>query len=105
MSVEREGYSDEETYPREKIRKILNEFSAREKGGGAIESEAEKAAFILSYIQYLQDKRAKEGQPMTERDTAALGFDIDALRKGILSASPVHHQKKEEGDERETQAA
>lgn len=104
MSVERKRYTHEELYPRERMQAIVNEFYARQKDGGVIPEEAEKATFILSYIEHLQDKYEKNGQPMTERDTAALGFDVDALRKGILRASPLH-QKKERGDEPESQAA
>ncbi|OGG73098.1 hypothetical protein A3A38_00475 [Candidatus Kaiserbacteria bacterium RIFCSPLOWO2_01_FULL_53_17] len=98
MSVERKRFSDGEAYPRDKIKKIVDEFYAREKNGGVIANEAEKAAFILSYIQHLKDKHAKEGVPMTDRDIAALGFNKLALEKGKLVSS---HVNKREGNDNE----
>ncbi|MEK7509282.1 MAG: hypothetical protein AAB605_01060 [Patescibacteria group bacterium] len=104
MSVERKRFTDEEPYPRDKIKKIVDEFYAHEKNGGVIPNEVEKAAVILSYIEHLQAKYRKQGQPMTERDIATLGFDIDALREGKLRASALHGED-EEGNESESRVA
>lgn len=80
--------TQEEQHPRSQVKKIVEEFYQIPKGG-EIRNESAKAAIILSYIQHLEAKYKKQGQPMEEEDIAALGFDIDALKQGKLRPAPL----------------
>ncbi len=86
MSVERRR-SGQEVYTHDRIKKIVDEFYTSQRANVPLEDEAEKARILLAYIEHLKAKYAKNNNPMGERDIAALGFDIEELKKGRIRAA------------------
>jgi|SRR3989344_2915822 len=95
------AYERETHRSHEEILDIVREFYDSRRFDRDIPDEKEKAAVLLDYIEHLKQKYESENQKNdrpdkdVNKEIAALGFDIDALREGKIRSARLSEEENE----------